>query len=76
MENESFLSCGNICLYTTTTYRVTFLESGKTVHPLMKRSRCWELGEGRFALKVGGNTFWRVEIVEYVSRAYLWGGTV
>jgi hypothetical protein len=42
---------------------VAFLNSGKTLHPILKKSQCWCVdGETKFVLRIRGHNYYRIEL--------------
>ena len=42
---------------------VAFLNSGKTVHPILPKSQCWCVdGKTKFALRIRGDNYYRIEL--------------
>ena len=74
---DSTIAKGPIKLYRVKPHNTTFIQSGKTVHPVMAKSACWCVeevvgkgvwgrgrGKGVFILRIRLGTYWRVEINE------------
>ena len=74
---DSTIAKGPIKLYRAKPHNTAFIQSGKTVHPVMAKSACWCVeevvgkgvwgrgrGKGVFVLRIRLGTYWRVEINE------------
>jgi len=74
---DSTIAKGPIKLYRAKPHNTAFIQSGKTVHPVMAKSTCWCVeevigkgvwgrgrGKGVFVFRIRLGTYWRVEINE------------
>ncbi|KAF8424135.1 inheritance of peroxisomes protein 1-domain-containing protein [Tirmania nivea] len=74
---DNTIAKGPIKLYRAKPHNTAFIQSGKTVHPVMAKSTCWCVeevvgkgvwgrgrGKGVFVLRIRLGTYWRVEINE------------
>lgn len=59
---------GPIRIYKTIPHDIAFLQSGSALRPVLSRSQCWNVdGRGTFCLQIRPGSFWRLEILEYVT---------
>lgn len=59
---------GPIRIYKTIPHDIAFLQSGSALRPVLSRSQCWNVdGRGTFCLQIRPGSFWRLEILEFVT---------
>ncbi|KAI9787713.1 MAG: hypothetical protein M1839_000244 [Geoglossum umbratile] len=58
---ERTIAAGPLRLYRL--HSIAFLNSGRTLHAILPKSRCWCVdGRNKFVLRIRSNSYWRIEL--------------